>query len=386
MAKLKKREDGRYQKSVIVGKKPNGKYIKKSVYGKTQKELEANIVALTNEINSGVVVWHNDISFLELANIWMDQFLTVKSSTWKYHQKAIIEKHLLPFLGGMHAKDLRQVHLQSIISKLASQGYATSTMKKIKQIAEQIMRIAVDSDLILKNPFSGVKVPSVEPEMRRALTESEIDLITENWRGTRMGPAAMIMLYAGLRIGEVLALEWADLDFEKRTITVSKARAVYKNQASIKAPKTKAGVRVVPIPETLFNALNEVKKKRGLVCPDMKGNVMSASALSSAWKTFINHLNECAGGIKGTGPSQKTVMVIDHITAHMLRHTYATMLFDAGVDVKSAQKFLGHSDIEVTLEIYTHLSKFKEEQAIQALDEHLKERKKDPEICLLRVL
>ncbi len=65
---------------------------------------------------------------------------------------------------------------------------------------------------------------------------------------------------------------------------------------------------------------------------------------------------------------------------------YATMLFDAGVDVKSAQKFLGHSDIEVTLEIYTHLSKFKEEQAIRALDEHLKERKKEPEICLLRVL
>ena len=70
----------------------------------------------------------------------------------------------------------------------------------------------------------------------------------------------------------------------------------------------------------------------------------------------------------------------------MLRHTYATMLFDAGVDVKSAQKFLGHSDIEVTLEIYTHLSKFKEEQVICALDEHLKERKKEPEKRLLRVL
>ena len=70
----------------------------------------------------------------------------------------------------------------------------------------------------------------------------------------------------------------------------------------------------------------------------------------------------------------------------MLRHTYATILFDAGVDVKSAQKFLGHSDIEVTLEIYTHLSKFKEEQAIRALDEHLRERKKEPEIRLLRAL
>ena len=66
--------------------------------------------------------------------------------------------------------------------------------------------------------------------------------------------------------------------------------------------------------------------------------------------------------------------------------TYATILFDAGVDVKSAQKYLGHSDIEVTLEIYTHLSKLKEEEAIQALDEHLKERKKEPEIRLLRAL
>ena len=70
----------------------------------------------------------------------------------------------------------------------------------------------------------------------------------------------------------------------------------------------------------------------------------------------------------------------------MLRHTYATILFDAGVDVKSVQKFLGHSDIEVTLEIYTYLSKFKEEKAIQALDEHLKERKKEPEIRSLRAL
>ena len=87
MAKLKKREDGRYQKSIIVGKKPNGKYIKKSVYGKTQKELEANINALMNEINSGVAVWHNDISFLELSRIWSDQYYRPESQTWKYNQE-----------------------------------------------------------------------------------------------------------------------------------------------------------------------------------------------------------------------------------------------------------------------------------------------------------
>ena len=112
---------------------------------------------------------------------------------------------------------------------------------------------------------------------------------------------------------------------------------------------------------------------------------MSGMSQKNAWKSYLNYLNECAGGRKGTG-RRKPVIVIDKITPHMLRHTYATMLFDAGVDVKSAQKFLGHSDIEVTLEVYTHLSKFKEDKAIRSLDEHLKERKKEPEIRLLRAL
>lgn len=385
MVKLKKRDDGRYQKSVIVGKKPNGKYIKKSVYGKTQKELEANIHALTNEINSGVAVWQNDITFSQLAKIWMEQYHPMESEKWKYREQTVINSHLLPTLGSMHARDLRQIHLQSIISSLATQGYATGTMKKIKQTAVRIMQVAVESDLIVKNPFSGIKVPYVEPETRRALTEEEVSLITENWYGTRMGPAAMIMLYAGLRIGEVLALDWTDIDFDERTITVSKSRAVLKNKPTIKSPKTKAGIRTIPMPEVLYDALVTVRKKKGLVCPDINGNVMSGSAHNNAWKSFLNHINECAGGSKGAGP-RKAVIVIERITAHMLRHTYATMLFDAGVDVKSAQRFLGHTDVEVTLSIYTHLTKFKEEQAIQKLDEHIRKKKNEPEKRLLRVL
>lgn len=112
---------------------------------------------------------------------------------------------------------------------------------------------------------------------------------------------------------------------------------------------------------------------------------MSGHAGFRAWESFLKHLNECAGGSKGSG-ARKPVWVIENITPHMLRHTYATMLFDAGVDVKSAQRFLGHTDIEVTLSIYTHLTKYKEEQAIQMFDKHIKERKNEPEKRSLRVL
>ena len=76
MAKLKKRDDGRYQKNIIVGIKPNGKYIRKSVYAKTVKELDAKVLELTNEINAGVAVWQSDITFAQLAKIWLEQYKT----------------------------------------------------------------------------------------------------------------------------------------------------------------------------------------------------------------------------------------------------------------------------------------------------------------------
>ena len=84
----------------------------------------------------------------------------------------------------------------------------------------------------------------------------------------------------------------------------------------------------------------------------------------------MNYLNECAGGSNAKG-GQPHKQVFESFTAHQLRHTYATILFDAGVDVKSAQRFLGHADIEVTLEIYTHLSSYKVEKAVDSLNEHL---------------
>lgn len=258
---------------------------------------------------------------------------------------------------------------QILINALLS----TSSMKKIKQTAVRIMDVAIESDLIIKNPFSKVVVPLIESEERRALTEEEIELITRNWNGHRFGHAAMIMLYAGLRRGELLALQWSDIDFTNRVIHISKAWSVLTNVPEIKTPKTKAGFRDVPIPSILYDALWSIKKKKGYVCPDTKGKIMTGTAYDRTWDSFMKYLNECAGGHKGAG-KRKPVWKIDHITAHMLRHTYATMLFDAGVDVKSAQRFLGHADIEVTLSIYTHLTKFKEDQAVVALDEHIKNR------------
>ena len=373
MAKMKKEKNGLYRKNLVLGKKQDGSYIRKSVYGKTKHELEQKIQEITQQLNHGIQVWENSRTFRELANIWYDQYTTEAGESWRYGQAQLIKKYLIPALGEMRICDLRQLHLQTVVSTMARNGLASSYIKKVKQIAVNIMQVAVESDLIMRNPFSTVKVPRKDPTPRRALTESEIALITQNWRGHNFGPMAMIMLYAGLRKGEAIALKWENIDFERRIIKVRQAARNFKNVRTIKEPKTKAGIRDVPIPNVLLPVLMEIRKPSGYLFTNTDGGVLSDTSFKRQWDSFMSHLNICAGGQNGAGPHIHRVVVIDRITAHMLRHTYATILFDANVDVKSAQKFLGHSDVEVTLSVYTHLTKYKEDKAIEALNNHLDE-------------
>lgn len=373
MNKPKKDKKGYYHKNVVVGRNSDGKYIRKFVSARTLRELESKVMEVKRQVSQGIRIWEGSTSFRELANIWMNDYHASETAKWRYTQELTIRKHLLPILGEMTVKNIRQLHLQMIIANLARQGYATETMKKIKHTAERIMKVAVDSDIILRNPFSEVRIPHKEPNVRRALTDEEIRLITDTWRGHNLGIMAMLMLYAGLRRGEAVALRWDDVSFEERVIHVTKAASSLKNKPSIKKPKTSAGVRDIPIPSVLMEALRAYRKPSGYICTSAGGGFLTDSSYKRQWDSYRHYLNICAGGQNGAGPHIHRIDVIDNITAHMLRHTYATMLFDAGVDVKSAQRFLGHEDIEVTLSIYTHLTKFKEDQAVSALNEHLDE-------------
>lgn len=369
MAKSK-RDDGRYQRNIIVGRKANGSYIRKTIYGKTKKELELRIAEITQQIHQGIYVPEDKTTFGEMSETWLTQYNPTANEKWIYRQQSVINKHLLPSLKYMKLKDLKPYHLQSIINKMAKDGLSTSTMKKAKQTAVRILNIGVENDLIVRNVFSNVKVPTIEPHERRALSEEEIDLVNRTWRGHRMGHGVMIMMYCGLRRGELLALTWKDIDLDRKVLSVNKSLQMFRNQPTIKKPKSKAGTREIPIPNILLDLLRDFSHDCPLVCPDAKGEMMSDTAYRRAWNSYRHYLNLKAGG-KDASRIRAKVQAIDNITAHMLRHTYASMLYEAGVDIKSAQRFLGHADIEMTLAVYTHLTKFKEDEAINSLNAHL---------------
>ena len=197
-----------------------------------------------------------------------------------------------------------------------------------------------------------------------------------------MGVPVLLMLYCGLRRGELLALLWSDIDFENSKLNVNKAANMPTNASSIKAPKTEAGNREIPIPAAIMPAVKEARRAATslYVCPAVKtGGMMSAQAFSEAWKSYMHFLNLCAGGRDKVRTKNKDgqvqfipgVQAMEPFTAHQLRHSYATMLYDANVDLKTAQKLCGHADIQTLMNIYTELSEEKEGLGTDALNSYL---------------
>ncbi|MBQ9188454.1 MAG: site-specific integrase [Clostridia bacterium] len=379
MARAKKRDDGLYQRCVTVGRKADGRPDRKVIYAHTQKELEDKVAEYKERLSNGMLPIHENATFGEFAELLCKEYKPTISESVRKQYVSICNNHLSE-LKYMQLTELRNAHLQTIINRMARNGYSTKLMSHVKQVASQVLRLAQDNDILVRNVFERVKVPSIEPEKRLPLTEEQIALVKKTYKGHRMGVPVMVMLYAGLRRGELLALQWTDIDFKKHVIRVWRSLAFEaKNQARIKKPKTKAGTREVPIVDPLYEILTEAKKNTTsvMVCPSAKGTVMTDTAWKTSWDSYMHYLNIQAGG-RDRSRSNPKVVAIEPFTPHQLRHTFITMCHEAGVDVKVTQEIAGHADIHTTLMIYTHLTNAKREEGVQTLNAHLLGKKAEP--------
>ena len=375
MARLKKRDDGLYQRYVTIGRKPNGKMQRKAIYARTQKELENKVSEYKEKLANGMLPIYEKATFGEFAEMLCKDYKPTISDGVRKQYISIVNNHLAE-LKPIRLTELRNAHLQTIINRMAMNGYSTKVMSHVKQVASQVLRLAQDNDILVRNVFERVKIPSIEPKKRLPLSEEQIQLVKETFRGHRMGVPVMIMLYAGLRRGELLALQWSDIDFQKRVIRVSKSIAFEaKNQARVKKPKTAAGTRSVPIIDPLYEILSDARKgtKSIMVCPSAKGTMMTDTAWKTSWDSYMHYLNIQAGG-RDRSRSNPKVIAIEPFTPHQLRHTFITMCHEAGVDVKVTQEIAGHADIHTTLMVYTHLTNAKREEGIRTLNAHLKSK------------
>lgn len=369
-----KRADGRFAVQVYLGKE-DGKRKYKTVYGKTQKEANQKADEIRSAVGKGLDVTKDNNSYSE----WAALFLSTQKSQItqsEYELKKTRANYFCEFFGDTPLKSITVYSVETALNYLArcnpstGKPSATKTIRGYKQVCSQVFKFAVKNRATDFNPCDYAETPSgAGKSERRALTSAERErIINIEHRAKR---AAMIAMFCGLRRGELTALTWNDIDFSSGNISVSKSYDFKSNQ--IKSTKTQSGIRIVPMPQLLSDFLSEETRESVYVCCNTHGKMMSAEA----WKKLNNSLLIELEMQYGTGIKRNkfaptpSIFTIQTFGWHDLRHTYATILYEAGVDVLTAQYLLGHASPETTMKIYTHLSEEKKDKSIQKLNDFL---------------
>ena len=369
--------DGRIRVRVYVGIK-DGKKVYKSVYGRTQKEADIKAEELKVSLRKGMDISSSNDSFKTWAEYWLiakkhevsqDRYDTLKSRS----------KVWIDSLYNTQISQIKPFELQTILFSISAknpytgQPMAKKTIRGYVQVINAIFDFAIDNRVIDYNPANKLKAPQTATTVqRRALTTTERQWVMEFEH--RAKPSAMLMMLSGLRRGEATALQWNDIDFVNNKISVTKSYNF--KQKEFKTPKN-GKARVVTVPQMLIDYLKTLPKVSLFVLTNASGKMMTDDSWKRMYQSYMMDLNieYGFGGIENA-PNKfaptKMPMIITPFTPHELRHTFCTIMYEAGIDALTAKEQLGHSDIKTTLSIYTHLSTQHKDNDLKKLDKFLK--------------
>jgi len=368
MAKKKNavRKDGLIPKQIFLGRDAEGKRKYKSVYARTQKDADAQAEEVRASLRKGLDVSAGNDTFEKWAGMWLKTEKVRVSRNWYVARESAVD-HLNRYLRHMPISKILMADIQNILIDLAANNPNTGkptakrTLANIESVARGIFDYAISNRLFEYNPVTSVKPPmTAKPQKRRALTDAEQQWILNTEH--RAKTAAMIMMYSGLRRGELIPLMWNDIDLKARTISVTKSVELVNNVFVAKDGTKTEDPRVVDIPLRLVGYLSRQKREGLYVCVNAKGTMHTESSWSAMWESYLGAINRLYGDFSPfqNKPTSKfdpkgTPFVIPRFTPHWLRHTFCTIMYHAGVDILTAMRQMGHKDVKTTLGIYSHL-------------------------------
>lgn len=394
MANIEKRGENSYRFTVYLPKDANGKYpretktitIEEKMTPKQLKEfLDREYLKFKNEVLSGNYVKVDKMLFKDFAKQWEKDFAsTLALTTYGNHQRKL-NLHINPVIGHMRMDQINSFHLMSIIRDMKrydgkDEPLTYHAKQDVYRTLKSIFKYAVKWGIISKNPMDGVEKPrpsdtdEIDKEMQ-VYEESEIETLMHLLQSEPISWRMMftLALAAGLRKGELLGLEWKDVDFENQQIYIHQTIVFTNKGPHIKTTKTKKSKRYVTLPQSVMNELKAyrkhwakeklqkgdvwVEKEREWLFHAFDGTHMYPTSPSKRWKQFIDR-----HGFK-------------YIRLHDLRHTSASLLIAQGVHAKIISERLGHSDIAVTMNTYGHAFKSADRAAADKLDDFFKVKK-----------
>ena len=338
--KLKKRADGRYAKQFTIGMR-DGKPVKKTVYGRTIQEVEKKHRDFLSLYERGIILEETNITLSEFMHKW---YTLKKKDYIQPNTKASYRsrfKRIDQSIGAMRLKEIRPYTVEYFLNDIIKEGNP-STAKLILILLKNVFDYAVSIDLLLKNPCHGIHVP-YRPKQKRILSDTEKIQIENRPLTPRDRALIYLLRYTGMRRGEVLALTTNDIDFDNRIIKINKTLIDQGGRGAISHhTKTAAGNRNMPILNPLVLPLQDylatLPDDQQYLFLNQNGKLYTANG--GYW--LMRHIRSVAG-------------LAEDVTFHTFRHTFITECYQAGVSLKKLQLWVGHTDIQTTLNIYTHL-------------------------------
>ena len=354
-----------------------------SISAVTLEELREKELDVLRDVLDGVKVDKNNLTVNDMYNSWIQLKRGLKENTfsnYKYMYKMFVE----PDFGKNRITDLKRSDVRGFYNFLAEEKHVQiNTIDSIHTVLHQVLEIAVEDDYLRYNPSDNAlkelkKAINFEVEKRRALTVSEQEIfeafLRKKGQYHRWYPVFTVMLWTGMRVGEITGLRWCDIDLEEGSINVNHTLVYFDKRAeerctfAINTTKTKAGERSIPmLPKVKEAFLMEkeyqrecgVKSEsvvdgyRDFIFVNRFGNVQHQGTLNKALRRIIRDCNfEILDKNK-----QNDVIILPKFSNHSLRHTFTTRMCEAGVNIKAMQEILGHADAETTMDIYAEATK-----------------------------
>lgn len=355
-----KRKDGRWEGRYIKGRKKNKQPSYGYIYGKKYKEVQDRL-RMMKILYSNTQAEFGGFggSFEEWTLGWMEGVVTsVKASTYAFYH-TLLYRQILPALGKRKLNSITSDGIQVFIDDLAKKGLKASTIRGIAGLVNRIFANAVSKRALLANPCQSVVLPRQEKPLVQVMEKGEQAQMEKAAQAHPYGGAVLLALYTGMRIGEICALRWEDVDLENRTIHVRQTLqrisncedSVYKTKLIFDCPKSMYSNRKIPLTKGIMELLRKEKEQR---TSEYVISCRGHFAESRVVRYHFDRLKEKLG--------------MKQLTFHGLRHTFATRCMETGMDVTTLSRILGHSSVKITLDIYTDSTPLHKARAICKLD------------------
>lgn len=340
-----KRKDGRWEGRYIKGRKQNGKIIYGYVYHKKYSDVKQQLIqckALHQDENKSTHV------YTETVGCWIEDWLNtevkkrVKSSTFASYQYKI-NHYVVPYIGDELLQKLSEKTLQNWVNLLIEQKLSSVTIRLIVQIFRMSIKHAQKRQVLLNDPTKNLFIPKTKKRKIHALSVKEQKKLETVASTTTKGASILISLYTGLRIGEISALKWSDIDFSRQVIYVQRtlqriplSKNGNETQLVIQEAKTVGSERVVPFSKRLKLYLLDLKaKSKSLFVVATKTKALEPRSITYHFRKILENVG------------------LTHLHFHQLRHTFATRALEIGGDIASISALLGHHSSKFTLDVYT---------------------------------